>query len=747
MSAAATTRVTGVERNRFGAFGGVFTPSILTIFGVVMFMRAGYVVGQAGILSALLILCVAEGISILTALSICAISTNTAVSGGGSYFLISRVLGPEFGGAVGLSMFFTQALAVPFYILGFVEALTQVFPTLQPYFLQLTLAAMFVLFVITFVGASWAIRVQYVILAALLLAIAAFLSGAAMRFDPHLVAANWKPAYTSGMDFWKVFAIYFPAVTGMDAGLNMSGDLENPSRAIPRGILAAVFTGFIVYGVQLFLCGAAIPREQLLDMTRGLGNLMEIAVFRAGFLVVVGVLLASVSSALGSMMGSPRILQALARDNIFPVFRPFAVGAKKGDEPRRALILSSIIGVAVLLYAGNGGGGAALNFVASLITMFFLTVYGIINLAAFVESFGLNPSFRPRFRFFHWSTAVLGAAGCVWAMVLIDVKAAAVATVGMALVVAYTRKRQLKATFGDARRGFFYSRVRSNLLKLRNMPQHPKNWRPTIMVLSGLPSARPVLIRYAEWLSCRMGIVSLVQVVRSTQEEGIAALRNRALANAMAFVEENSLEAFPEAVVTSDFDEALPVLLQSHSIGPIKPNLLLMGWPQEPGRIVRAISHARTAYEVGMSVVLLSSGASDGKRGRNRIDIWWLGQENGSLMLILAHLLRQNWAWRHARLRVLRKVSDEAAREPASAALRALVEGGRVEAEVSVVVSKDPFEEVLHRESADASLVFLGFKVPERGSEEEFFRRMGAMVRDLPTTLLVCSSGDADLLA
>ena len=727
---------------QFGSFAGVFTPSILTIFGVIMFMRAGYVVGHAGIYHALLILTLATAVTALTGLSISAISTNTRIRGGGAYFMISRVLGPEFGGAIGLALFFAQALSVPFYILGFVEALTQSFPQLAGYFEIISFATACALFAVVAVGANWAIRVQFIILAALAIAIVTFLSGAALHFRAATFQANWNAA--PGSDFWRLFAIYFPAVTGIMAGVNMSGDLREPAKAIPRGTLAAVAVGFAVYATQIFICGGSQSREQLMEQPYV--TLLAQSLFGLGFLVMAGVFAATISSGIGSFMGAPRVLQALSRDHILKPLRPFETGARGTDEPRRALLLSFVITMAVLAYAGSGGGGNALNAIAVVVTMFFLMTYGIVNLAAFVESFGLNPSFRPRFKYFHWLTALAGAVGCALAAFLINAGAALVAVVIVAGLYLYIRGRTLETAFGDARRGFFYSRVRSNLLKLRTLPLHPKNWRPTVLALTGNPASRAALASFANWLGCGRGIVTLAEILVGEFED-LSNRREAELKRLESFVQTQQTGAFPEVLVAPDFDEGLTGLLQSHSIGPLKPNLVMFGWSRDPDRAEAFARHLRTARSIGMSLLILADRGLPAPGQAGRIDIWWRGQANGSLMLILAHLLTLNWAWHRARIRLLRVVRNEAGREPAAAALSELVDSARIQADVEIVVSGESFAEILTNHSSDAALVFLGFEVhPERDRpvfDESYF----AMLSQIPTALLVCSNGEADLQA
>ena len=337
--------------HRFGTFGGVFTPSILTILGAIMFLRAGFVVGEAGVLRAVVILVMSTAITYLTSLSIGAVSTNMQVRGGGAYFLISRVLGPEFGGAIGIVLFVAQALSVPFYILGFAEALAASVPALAPYFTLVALTAALLLFGVAYVGAGWSIRVQYVIMAVLGLSIVAFMGGALSLYDPATFSANLGTGYTQiagasgataqSYTFWSVFAIYFPAVTGILAGVNMSGDLKDAARSIPKGTLAAISVGLVIYLVQILILGGAFDRGELI--ARPFEILRDNALWGTGILVVAGVFAATLSSALGSYLGAPRILQAVARDKLLRPLQAFARGSAQGDEPRPALVLTGLI--------------------------------------------------------------------------------------------------------------------------------------------------------------------------------------------------------------------------------------------------------------------------------------------------------------------------------------------------------------------------------------------------------------------
>jgi amino acid transporter len=741
---------------RFGTFGGVFTPSILTILGLILFMRASYVVGHVGVLAAIAILVIAKSITFLTSLSVSAIATNSQVRGGGAYFLISRALGPEFGGAIGIALYLAVALSVPFYFLGFTEALVLTVPSLEPYFMMISLSGLVVFFGIAYVGASWAIKTQYVIMAILVVAIIAFLGGALRAFSFERLSENLTAATPEGLEalgvagpvvaFWAAFAIYFPAVTGIDAGLNMSGDLKDPTKSLPRGTLYAVLVGALVYLLQIVLGGGAFPRAELIEQPFRV--LADNALFGLGFAVIAGAFAATLSSALGSLLGGPRVLQAVARDDILPMLRPFAKGAGETDEPRRAALLTGGIGVAVLVWAGDASGGGALNAVAAIITMFFLYSYGMINLAAFIEGFSENPSFRPRFRWFHWSSALVGAVGCVAVAALIHWPAALVAAVLIGVLVASMRARGLKMSFGDARRGFVFAGARKSLLRLARTAEDPKNWRPTIIVFSGNPGTRETLTTMAVWLESGCGFVFLSNILTGDIAD-YTAHRRTAVRVLRELCEEKGIDAFPAVLFAPNLDDGVSALLQTAGIGPLRPNVAMFGWCSDPDRLGPMLRMLRVAKGLEKSLVLVADRGLPAPGEGRRIDVWWRGEKNGGLMLVLAHLLERNWEWRGVTLRLLRVVANEAGREPSVATLRSLLASARVDAEAHVIVSTESFDRVFAEQSRGTDCTFLGFEVPDRDDPVAISRWHAVYTRLLegaPTTVLVSAQQEGLLV-
>jgi len=746
------------RRNRFGTFGGVFTPSILTILGVIMFMRANFVVGHAGVFHAVLILIIAKSITLLTGLSASAIGTNMRVKGGGAYYLISRVLGPEFGGAIGIALFGALALSVPFYIIGFQEALLLSFPGVNDYLVDIharlpaliTFVTAALLFVVAYVGAGWAIRTQYLIMAFLFLAIFAFMGGQIANFSSERFAANWAAAGADSLPgvpvlpFWALFAIYFPAVTGIDAGINMSGDLEDPARSIPKGTLAAVGVGFLVYLGQMLLGGGAYQRAAMASDPFDL--LRENALFGLGILVVLGVFAATLSSALGSYLGAPRVLQAVSRDRIVKSLFFFAKGTPDKDEPRRALVLTGVITAGVLVFAMFTEGNA-LNAVAAVISMFFLCSYGMINAAAFVEAVGYNPSFRPRFRLFHWALAGLGALGCAVAMVLINPFAAAVAILTIAGFYWYVRKQHLTSHFGDARRGWVFAAAMRNLQALAGMNEDQKNWRPTPLVLAGNPKSRETVVRYAIWLEAGHGIVLLANVLAGKVEE-LAGHRRAALKQLRELCAGEEVHAFPLVLASEDRDLGVRAVMQAASVGPVQPNMLVAGWSDEPERVNSYWQNLAVASSLGMSLVLVvDRGLPDPDKSERRIDIWWRGRKNGGLMMLLAHLISTNAAWEDVQVRLLRVVESDEGRTPAEEALKTLAHEARLEVTPKVIVSDESFPRVLRAHSCDATCLFLGFDLPPEGEGESRHRATCELMEGLPTTVLINSQGAEDVTA
>ena len=251
---------------------------------------------------------------------------------------------------------------------------------------------------------------------------------------------------------------------------------------------------------------------------------------------------------------------------------------------------------------------------------------------------------------------------------------------------------------------------------------------------------------YALWVGAERGLVTLVRVLTGDLLD-LSSRRMTAKEQLDRFIIENDFEALSTVVVSKNLDEGLSALIQGHAIGPLQPNVIFMGWASDEERSIPFVRHLISAHSLGMSLILLKDSGLPEKTRSKRIDIWWRGKDNGSLMVLASHLLTLNFDWSRTKIRLLRMIQKEEGRVPATSALKDLIDKARINADAQIIVSDASFSDVLHRHSSDASVVFLGFIMPEEEEAEEFQARYEEMLSDLPTTLLFCSSGEADLMA
>ncbi|MCP5207042.1 MAG: amino acid permease [Hahellaceae bacterium] len=713
----------------FGTFGGVFTPCVLTILGVIMFLRFGEVVGQSGIWYAILIILCAKMITTLTTLSLSAIATNVRMKGGGAYFLISRSLGAEFGAVIGIVFFLAQAVSVAMYVIGFTEAFKDTFPNVGLSTFEIATIVNTITFLCVYIGAGWTIKVQYGIFVLLLLAIGAFFIGAIGDASYDNFTSNMTPSYRENDNLFTMFALFFPAVTGIMAGANMSGDLKDPGKSIPSGTLWAVLFTAAIYVLMGIALAVSRTQEELL------GNAMIVKdISISGVLIVGGVFAATLSSALASMMGAPRILQAFSRDNILPSFRYFSVGAGKSDEPRRATVLTFAVAQMGIMLGD-------LNAIAPIISMFFMITYGTLNLACFYEGWVGNPSYRPRFRFAHWSISLLGAVSCLLVMFLMNPLWAVVSIVLMLVLYWGIASQEVFSRWGDLKSGRAYEAARRALLTLEKQSYHPKNWRPSILVLSGLPTSRPHLAEYGHWLASGQGIVSIGQIIPEGGANTIE--RRREAENRIRkFIREEDLQAFPVVVTDSSISAGLKAMLQSHGLGAFRPNTVMMGTTTDKERWPQFCESLRIASKKNRSILLCDcvEDRQSWVPPDGRIDILWKGEKHGALMLLLAHLLTRNPQWRTRQLRILATIAPGKPGEKYQKGIKDLLHRARINASVHVFESEND-DITLAKRTGNTAVLFVPFEPPEPEEDEKFFEKMSMITRLTPDVIMVYSSG------
>ena len=731
------------QPHKLGTFTGVFTPSILTILGIILFMRLGYVVGNAGFLRVLMILGIANTISIMTSISLSAIATNLKVKGGGDYYLISRTLGVEFGGAIGIVLFLAQSVSIAFYCVGFAEAVSFLLSE-STFFTPSMIAVLAVsfLFCLAWMGADWASKFQYVVMTLLAAALISFFWGGIPKWESAIFFHNLVPPVKNA-HFWMLFAVFFPAVTGFTQGVSMSGDLKDPGKSLPLGTFSAVFVSIFVYFAVAVVFAGVFPNEILMN---DFSTMKQAAKF--GFLIDAGVIAATLSSAMASFLGAPRILQSLAADRIFTLLLPFAKVSGGNQNPRRGVLLSAVIAFSII-------GLGNLNLIAQVVSMFFLISYGLLNYATYYEAGTASPSFRPRFRFFHKNISLAGFIACLLTMMAIDLKSGMVAITFLFAVYQYLKRTAVRSRWSDSSRSYHLQKARDHVIAASLEAEHPRDWRPQVLAFTHHPDRRKQLLDFSNWIQGKSGLTTAVQII---QGSGIRAgkLKEETIENLKTDIIKKDLKAFPLVISASDMGTALQILLQSYGIGPLRANTILINWVDQLGKgiptidTLQYVKNIRMMFQMGCNVVILSTSETEWKNVSDRgqddyhIDVWWQPTSTGRLMLMFAYLMTRHPAWDDAKIRLI-AVDDVGGQGDNDNHLKNMLDDFRIEASPVTVADMEP--ETVAAVSKDAAVVFMPFRLVDFKFVDASGYSLTRVLRKISHVALVKAAEDIDLTA
>jgi amino acid transporter len=654
---------------------------------------------------------------------------------GGEYYMISHSLGLELGGAIGIPLYLCRTLSITFYSFGLAESLLILWPSswgdVPSYLIQLVAAAIIVIITaLSGRSAALVLKLQIPIMAAVGLSMVALMIGV---FSSELRSPEVSATYrTAPEGFWYVFAVFFPAVTGFTAGIGMSGDLKNPQRSIPRGTLLAVTTGAFVYLVIPFILSISnrISANELAQP--GVGVWVSLALFGAVF-VYPGIWGAILSSAFGSVLGGPRVLQALASDGLAP--KPLSRLSRKG-QPTLATWVSGAIALAAV-------GLGNLNAVAQFVTILFLTLYVIINLSSAIENIVGDPSYRPTINV-PWYISLLGSLGAIMVMFLLNPIACIIAALLELILYFYLRRKAMRKRWGDVRAGLWVTLARFALLKLRAHTSDPRNWRPHILVFTGDTRKRIGLVRLASWFNQDRGVVTACQVVPGDlTEEDLDLQQTRDQMD--RDLKENDLVAFSEVDVVRNFENGIIDIAQANGIAGLQSNTIMFGWSEKPQRLESQLRIMRAMAKTGKSCIITRVNWRHEPGQQKRIDLWWGGlQNNGDLMLLLAYLLSLNQEWKGTKIVINSIVKDEKERETLEKSLSNLISETRIQAETRIIIRPPgkKIHEIIRLNSGTADIVFIGLKIPEPGSEGDYAKKLSEIANGLSTVIFVRNAGE-----
>uniref|UniRef100_A0AAR2JMG6 Solute carrier family 12 member 2 n=1 Tax=Pygocentrus nattereri TaxID=42514 RepID=A0AAR2JMG6_PYGNA len=613
---------------KFGWVKGVLVRCMLNIWGVMLFIRMTWIVGQAGVVYSCVIVAMATVVTTITGCSTSAIATNGFVRGGGAYYLISRSLGPEFGGSIGLIFAFANAVAVAMYVVGFAETVVELLGTANLVMLDpindvriIGTITVLILLGISVAGMEWEAKAQIFLLVILISAIFNYFIGTFIPFeskekygffgyDGGIMWENLGPDFR-GETFFSMFSIFFPAATGILAGANISGDLADPQMAIPRGtLLAILITGLVYMGVAVS-AGACIVRDATgvehngtlsADLTNctgaacrfgydfsscrpvneekssclyGLHNNFQIMSVVSGFspLITAGIFSATLSSALASLVSAPKVFQALCKDNIYPGIASFGRGYGKNNEPLRGYLLTFGIALAFILIA-------ELNTIAPIISNFFLASYALINFSVFHASLANSPGWRPSFKYYNMWVSLAGAVLCCVVMFVINWWAALFTNVIVLSLYIYVSYKKPDVNWGSSTQALTYQQALTHSLQLCGVADHVKTFRPQCLVMTGAPNSRPALLNLVHAFTKNVGLMVCGHVRISSRRPNFKEL-NSDLVRYQRWLLNNNSKAFYTPVVAEDLRQGTQYLLQASGLGRLKPNTLVLGFKND----------------------------------------------------------------------------------------------------------------------------------------------------------------------
>ncbi|XP_075948583.1 solute carrier family 12 member 10, tandem duplicate 1 isoform X1 [Anarhichas minor] len=607
---------------RFGWVTGVMVRCMLNIWGVILFLRLSWITSQAGILLTWLIVLMSVMVTSVTALSISAIATNGRVTSGGAYFMISRSLGPEIGGPIGVVFSFANALACALNTVGFAEVvcdLMQEFGVVMVDSINdvriVGVITVTVLLLVSLAGMEWESKAQILFFIVILVSFTNFLVGTFLPatqekqaqgifgYRSDILISNLMPDWRRPEDdFFQMFAIFFPSAIGILSGANISGDLKDPATAIPKGTLMAIFWTTISYIIIPVTVGSCVLRDASGNMSDilpgnitdgcvglgcnlgwnftkciqsqsceyGLANNTKVLGQVSGFsyLITAGVFAASLSSALGFLVSAPKVFQCLCRDEIYPYIGFFAKGYGKNEEPLRAYVLCYLIAVAFVLIA-------ELNTIAALISNFFLCSYSLINFSCFYASITNSPGWRPSFHYYSKWTALFGAVVSVVLMIMFTWWAALTTFGIIFLLFGYVNYKKPQVNWGSSVQAGTYNMALSYSVSLSGVEDHVKNFRPQCLVLTGPPNQRPALVDFVGSFTKHISLMICGDIImqhdRQTRPQDATDLL-------VKWMNRRKVRSFYTPFTADSLRVGARHLLQASGLGKLKPNTLVLGF-------------------------------------------------------------------------------------------------------------------------------------------------------------------------
>lgn len=715
-----TSQETETTANQSGhGFGTlpVFLAGISTILGAIMFLRFGYAVGSVGLIGSLLIILLGHLVTIPTALAIAEIATNRKVEGGGEYFIISRSFGTTIGSVIGISLYLSQAVSVAFYLIAFAEAFrplamwfeSTVGLTFDPRFVSIPATIALLALVLT-KGADLGVKALYVVVVVLLGSLVLFFLGKPVAgFDPGTV--DITSSFADADPFFVVFAICFPAFTGMTAGVGLSGDLANPRKSIPRGTLAATFVGMFVYVAIVWKLANSAPVDRLATEPLIMG---DIALW--GPIIPIGLACATLSSAIGSVLVAPRTLQAIGGDGSLPlggINRWLARGIGAANEPRNTTLVTAVVAI-VIVVLGN------VDLVARLISMFFMVTYGALCAISFLEHFAGRPSYRPSFRS-RWYISLFGALMCLLMMFQMDPVFAVVAIIVMAVLYGIvSRTGDDKNDLVDMFVGVMTQLTRFLQVRLQSSRAraYASEWRPSILMVDSRTFDRRSPLDFLRWMCHRHGFGTYLHFIKGTLNRDSIYESEATKHRLIELAQSRASAVYMDTIVSPSMISALAQSLQIPGVSGLSNNTVMFEFSEHDpvDAVDEVVQSAEFASQARKTLLVLRHG--DVHFGdRKTVHIWltWNDSSNANTMILLTYILVGHPEWKKAEINVFAALPTGQVDEKQKEFERTIMEGrlpiSKQNVRFMAVDDVSAFRKMVGRYSNDADLTIIGFSM------------------------------------
>ncbi len=691
-------------KTKFGTLYGIFIPNVSMMLGVILFLRLGLLTANIGIISMTAIILLALLLMLITSLSIGAIASNMQVGIGGLYYLISRTLGIELGGAIGISIFLAQILTISLTISGFAIIVHQVYPTLP--ITAIELASLFILAIIAVNSSKLIMHMQFLVLIIMLASIIIVMQGDVSNISADTI---YKPYFSERLNFWEAFAIFFPAMTGIEAGMALSGNLKNPARSLFIGNIYSLITVSVIYLIVIFFSVKYIPY-----------NLLESSPFAfvefsgPKSFIYLGIMVAAISSTMGSIVSAPIILQIMAEDGALPLLL-----AKKtqNGEPKNAILLTVIISAVIITIT-------KIDHVIPILSMICLITYGLMNFIAAINSYINMVSWRPIYKVSYIISAI-GVLLALVIMLMVSAKYSLIAICIVCMLMIYFSKKNIAYKFPDLRDSLIFFLIRQFIYQLDQNREKAVTWHPVVMLLAVSPSRHEFLSSICHKFTIRNGILIFSSVIPEymVHQNRLESLR----AGIYGFIEDHNYKGLVEVNQAKNTHDGFLNYIKAYGFGSIYPNLVVLPVDHQDFVLDEVLECLKAAFLHKKNILYscIDESSFDINNKLSSIALWWNSDaaESFFLLLNLAMLIINSCEIKTLNLNAI--VYDEKAKEGLSDYLHQFVLEKRIPFSINIYLEEETidFISAINKYAVDTDIILMPVELPSLDENYELIEQ------------------------